>query len=696
MIVIRKGYNLAKNNPTISVFILWVFALVIVNPIGEFPLNDDWAYSLIVRDWLETGIYHVNDWPAMSLFAQICWGTLFVKIFGFSFTALRFSTLILAAAGLVAFSAILKELNFSKETQLLAMAILLFNPLFFHLSVTFMTDVPFLSCCIIASYFYLKFLQVNNIHWWGLAVFFSICAVLIRQLGVFIPLAFLGAMMFCYKKVGIKPILLSFLAVVLTYFSLKGYVYWLGQTTGLPSTFSQMGDVVSRLSIDYIFSSIYDFGGLYLMYLGVFLLPILFHHVWVKNKVYFISVILLLFLFTYLGEHSWNRFPLGNTIYDLGLGTLTLPDTLRKVSSFSVLSPFILLSLKLIAALGVLLLSGHLAKKNQQLYISKRRPITAEFVFKLGILFFVAGYSFFLIIDYYRFDRYLLPLVPFTLILISPLRITSHSFIKILSISTLLIMACFSTLATHDYLAWNKARWNALNFLEQQNISPQKIDGGFEYNGWHQTYHQNPTNRYGKSWWFVNEDDYAVAFKPYHNYEVKSIFPFYKFSTLSIDTVYALVRPEWEQIDTFFYDMELINSEQTNNPVFDQIKAFQVKGDLSYSGEYVFKMLPQEKYAFKHVLFPIKAYDQLSISMYIKGNKKDFGIVNTSPNTQDFHYNHTPFQIEKNKEGWKLIVAEMTVPPDYPSDTLEVYLWKEQPNNIEIDDFKIIWRRGKR
>src|SRR5689334_10088256 len=74
--------------------ILWVFMVILVNPIGDFPLNDDWAYGWTVKTLLETGSFVLSDWTAANLLPQALWGILFCLPFGFSFTALRFSTLI--------------------------------------------------------------------------------------------------------------------------------------------------------------------------------------------------------------------------------------------------------------------------------------------------------------------------------------------------------------------------------------------------------------------------------------------------------------------------------------------------------------------------------------------------------------------------------------------------------------------------
>jgi hypothetical protein len=43
----------------------------------------------------------------------------------------------------------------------------------------------------------------------------------------------------------------------------------------------------------------------------------------------------------------------------------------------------------------------------------------------------------------------------------------------------------YSAGGTHDYLSWNRARWQAVDYLmNEKHISIHHIDGGYEVNGW--------------------------------------------------------------------------------------------------------------------------------------------------------------------------------------------------------------------
>jgi hypothetical protein len=113
------------------------------------------------------------------------------------------------------------------------------------------------------------------------------------------------------------------------------------------------------------------------------------------------------------------------------------------------------------------------------------------------------------------FDRYLLPLYPLTLILACIFVSENSDFDliglpdKALTLFLISLFAYFSVASTHDFLAWNRARWQALNELTVvQKISPKLIDGGYEFNSWRladRRYKQKPN----KSFWWVDDDNYV-------------------------------------------------------------------------------------------------------------------------------------------------------------------------------------------
>src|SRR5919197_991689 len=132
--------------------------LAVVPPLGEFPINDDWLYARTGQGLIERGQLMVPAWAACSLLLQAYWGGLFARLFGFSHGALRASTVVLGAAGVLGCYALLREL-LDPGRALLGALLLLVNPLYVTLSYSFMSDVPFLALTFWALFCYTRALR---------------------------------------------------------------------------------------------------------------------------------------------------------------------------------------------------------------------------------------------------------------------------------------------------------------------------------------------------------------------------------------------------------------------------------------------------------------------------------------------------------------------------------------------------------
>src|SRR5690349_10815901 len=137
----------------------WVGLLLIIPPQHEYPIIDDWIYARSVQHQVATGAFEMPGQSQASLVGLTLWGTLWVRLFGFSFTILTYSTLVLALVALYAFYAIAREVGVPPAGALLGTGLLALNPIFFHLSYSFMTDVPFMCLLLLASYCYIRGLR---------------------------------------------------------------------------------------------------------------------------------------------------------------------------------------------------------------------------------------------------------------------------------------------------------------------------------------------------------------------------------------------------------------------------------------------------------------------------------------------------------------------------------------------------------
>jgi hypothetical protein len=152
----------------------------------------------------------------------------------------------------------------------------------------------------------------------------------------------------------------------------------------------------------------------------------------------------------------------------------------------------------------------------------------------------------FAITDY--FDRYLIFVVPFLLLwaVIVFGKNTGRYFVfrNAVSITLLLGVGVLGAVATHDYFAWNRARWQAISYAEHfLGVSADNLDGGFEYNGFYNFEKiKVPGGSDGKQWWWVIDDQYLVTFSPRVGYSEKKRFPVARYLTVTPPIILLMER----------------------------------------------------------------------------------------------------------------------------------------------------------
>jgi hypothetical protein len=167
---------------------LGAIVLIYVNPFRETEVDDDWAYALTVRHLLDSGQYHLQDSATANMPFQAYWGGLFADLGGYSHGSLRLSTLVLWAFGLGAFYFLCREHRLGRREAGLLVLGLFSCPLIVKMSFSFMTDIPYLSCLIIALFLYTRAWRLQRYDLMVLASIAGSAAILTRQFGaVLIP-----------------------------------------------------------------------------------------------------------------------------------------------------------------------------------------------------------------------------------------------------------------------------------------------------------------------------------------------------------------------------------------------------------------------------------------------------------------------------------------------------------------------------
>ena len=188
------GDGTRKDCATIAVVALALAG--VLRPFQDTPFIDDWVYSWSVQHLLETREFLFPELVGNPIAAQVLWGALFCLPFGFSLAALRVSTWVLGVLAVCALYLLVRECGGTRRAALTAAAVLGFYPVFFILSPTFMTDVPFLAAMLWSVLLFVRALHRRRVSLVWLAA--AVCAASVgsRAIGVGIAGAMIATLLF--------------------------------------------------------------------------------------------------------------------------------------------------------------------------------------------------------------------------------------------------------------------------------------------------------------------------------------------------------------------------------------------------------------------------------------------------------------------------------------------------------------------
>lgn len=501
-----------------NIFILlgvWVLSTVLINPIGNFPLNDDWAYALSIKWFHETGQFKIANWGEMTLVGHLLWGGLCTFFTDFSHTTLRFSTIILGFGLLITLYSIAIEVGFSKHTSLLMSLILLVNPIFMALSNTYMTDVPFAFFTALSLLFYLKAHNNQSHSYLISAILFTVVSLLYRQLAFVLPISWFLAQLALPKR-SIKKwfwIASPLTIILLSYFL---YVFFMKSVGVLQPRFNDRLSVIHSILSSFSLRSAVNIVGyisITFSYMGLFFSPFLvlvLKQSWKKYKWLLISYTIIISVVLIATGKTLPT--LDNIWIDFGVGPTTLPDF---YGNFNYTPPYNMQIWLRGALTTISVFFGGLLGIQCFEHIRTRLHEFQTLFVVLAVIIYLAP---FMLIGIY--DRYLVPLFIFGILLLSPLQNKdkhNHSMLK--AAICLAPFFVFSVCATHDYLSWNKVRWQALQEFEESN-GKGLITGGVEFDAWN--YYSDDDSK----WWEQVPTDYAIVFSTQNNEQIVTSYSY--------------------------------------------------------------------------------------------------------------------------------------------------------------------------
>lgn len=512
----------------------FVLSEFIVQPFGEFPLNDDWAYTKALNNLRLYGKIDIGTWPAMTLLTHVLWGYGFTGVFGFSFFVLRLSTLVSSFAGLVTLYRIIQEISGNSKLSLGGTLILLFNPLYFNLSNTFMTDVNFNTLLLLGIYACFRFFKTKNSAFMIVIAIISVLLVLLRQYGIILPFCFFISSLF-FKDKRAPAIAYSVAVLLMAFFVLRYYESHLREVLPAEASyrFSEKTDFTRRAFWDLFFENLTArvVPVIYILLFYLSPLALLFlKSVSSGLKALWALVVLTICFFTCYFLFRANSVQISNVFMGLSLGTETFVNELRggtienihnNPDEFKMLFPWISLLLASISLSFIVICSINIRALKTKAGLFKE---------KLFICSLIVSYLFFIILTDSYFDRYHVPFISFgiifTVLFCGPAFKTKS---QTLFVVILIPFVYVSVLGTKDYFERSRKTWEAYEELyKTEMIDRKKINPGFEAYFW------NSGKKDPALWDFFDENkfDYIIGyeapegFKPYKSYSFQRYCPY--------------------------------------------------------------------------------------------------------------------------------------------------------------------------
>ena len=461
-------------------------------PLQNTPFVDDWVYAWSVEHLLRTGRLEVLDLSSNMNLAQVAWGSLFCLPFGFSFVALRVSTIVLAVAGLCGLYLLLRELQVARTQAVVGSAVLAIHPVFSILSVTFMTDVPFVSFAVLASAAFVRALRRKQVRWLAVAGLFAGLATAVRHPGVVISIAMLLTLLCAPDRWGrgrgrwvIAAIPLLFvvplIAWTLSHTNHVADLTWIRNTPGFRLA------MLREYALRFFPTMLGETYALICGTVGLAILPIAIacarRHLFKPVLVCFVCLAIPLVAIEALGVDYGLPLQTGQTwaANELGGTSPLVPE--HKGPRVPVVIGWVALGLgtfSLAAAAAACWVSGRNRRTFASAFFEMRANPSVAFLVLMILGFAVLGAVLWLI-----GDRYALILVPLFIALVLAAKPSLSVRAAGLAIAC---YALFTAAGVRDHLQYNSALWSAVETL-RPSVPDSEINGGYVVNGWLQYAH---------------------------------------------------------------------------------------------------------------------------------------------------------------------------------------------------------------
>ncbi len=477
-----------------------VLAALSSRPFVEMGVNDDWSYIRSAFQLARTGHIVYFGWSEPILGWQLYWGALFLRLFGFSFSAPRFAILLVGAATTYFVHRILVRCGVGDFNATLGALTFALSPLFLPLAFSFMSDVAGLFAIVVCIDLCLRSQQAATNRGALLWLLFALIANLL--LGTARQVAWLGALVIVPSSFWLLPGRRHYLGRALLVW-LAGLAFMLVcvkwfQHQPFTQQDSPLDDIHNRLSGFEIADNVVRFA----LSVPLLLLPVLIGFVtpkWIHDRKSKLAAALgatSLCLATFLAYYMNHRRSLLNWLapfsanYFTPQGVLNIPAIGARPT---VLGPGVRALITFFVVAGILAVVACVVSRRSTPDRSTDnglQQVTASRSVFVLLAPFTLAYCALLIprgLDGLLFDRYLLPLLVVALVAMLLLyQRYVAARLPAASLVFLVVVSAYSVASMHDFYAMERARLAAADELRAVGVPPTSFYGGFEYDGWTQ------------------------------------------------------------------------------------------------------------------------------------------------------------------------------------------------------------------
>jgi Dolichyl-phosphate-mannose-protein mannosyltransferase len=520
------------------VLIAAVFLLggLLVAPLRNVPIVDDWTYAWSVDHLLRTGQLRVAEISSVYPVLQVAWGALFAKLFGFSFGVLRLSTVVVAVAGCWALYLTLRELGCGPVWSLLGALALAVHPVYFAFSFSFMTDVPATALTLVSMMFAVQALQRDRPSRLWAASAFAVAAFLVRSTAGVIPFVLLTVVDWRRpdRARWAEPIVAGIAAIVVAWIAVHRFFGPLGPETVRLEQLEWLALVKPKNYLEWnvgvLWQAAIAFAPLLLAAGSRRWRPVVLLAA--------VAAVLLWIIFGYMPEAlpDWDTW----SMQDVGGGRVLISGMPEPSAWSERVRPLVL-------GLGVLSGAGLLISIASSAADRRRAVVLVLLLGAVGIVVINALWLY--------NDRYYLPLAP-TIACAAALWATRVRAPAVFASVLLALLWIVAVTGTRDMLDVNETVARAAADLETAGVPPWEVDAGWALNGWRLWAHPERlppgiTREYGVP--FVTSKTptaYAISSVLLPDHDVVRVLPLPHAWWQATDRIYVLRRRQLPRQDS--------------------------------------------------------------------------------------------------------------------------------------------------